>query len=61
MEWIKGHGHNAYEDDGTDDEDDDDARDVEENDVMKLKATESIFIWYIRGRVETAEMGQHYW
>lgn len=50
MEWIKGHGHKAYEVDGADDEEDD-AGDVEENDVamMKLKATESIFIWYIRG------------
>ncbi len=52
MEWIKGQGHKAYEVDGVDDEDDDvDVGDVEENDVgmMKLKATESIFIWYIRG------------
>lgn len=40
-----------YEVDGADDEDDDDVGDVEENDVgmMKLKATESIFIWYMRG------------
>lgn len=53
MEWIKGHGHNAYKDDGGDDEDDDDdVRDVEENDVMKPKATESIFIWHLRGGEE---------
>lgn len=33
---MKGQGQEAYEDDGTDDEDDD----VQENDVIELKATD---------------------
>lgn len=54
MEWIKGQGHKAYEVDGADDEEDDDVEDVEENDMCmtSLKATDSIFIRYIRGGEE---------
>lgn len=52
MEWIKGQGHKAYEDDGTDDEKDDgDVGGVEENDesMMKLKATQTICTQLMRG------------
>lgn len=58
MEWIKGQGHNAYEDDGTDDEEDDDVGDVEENDegMVKLKATQSICTQLIRGEEEEKDI-----
>lgn len=63
MEWIKGHGHQAYEVDGADDEEDDDVGYVAENDVaaMKLKATESIFIWYIRVGKGDIKKGHQDW
>lgn len=59
MEWIKGHGHAAYEADGADDEEDDDVGDVWESDVAvkKPKGTGSILMLYISVGKEDIKSG----